>query len=739
MDRVSEEPTTLVDSLNLEAWKRTLAEPHSARALAEQAASAALDAGYRSGAAMAQLNLAWSEFYLSRLDAAERAGLQALDLFNETEDIPGLSMAFLCLGSISLERGELDRALEYDMKAVELAQSAGRKDREAAGLNNVGEVLRDSGEIHEALNYFMQAAAALKASDQDAGRAFYAEELEAELFTNIGQAFIDIGETENAVGYLELARGAAEAASDICSEVRALKGLAVAQRRQGKRDAAGAGLQLALGRAEETGQVLARLEILLEIAVLHIEMDRYGEALSALDRAMADAQSHGLLPKLADCYRYRSLAYEASGNFSAALLDFKRFHETMESMSADRVAKSKKDSEIRFELERSRQEAEIYRLRNVELKDHRARLERTNDRLSAVAEIGRVVTASLDIEVVAGTVHESLGRLMDNSGFSLVVHDEGKRELEFALFVEDGRRIAPFSIPVDSEDSFAAYVVRNKLPLRMDDAAAEYGAYIRSDRLIFGRKTLSVIYVPLLVGGRVVGALGVQSAERAAYTDEDVQILSSLGAFVAVALENSRAHTELLRLNGELKSERDALRKLAHKVSLIANHDGLTGLPNRLLLGELLEKALHRAERNKAALAVFFMDLDDFKPINDRFGHHAGDSALIEVARRLKEALRASDVVARVGGDEFVAFAADLDDRDAARVVAEKLIAAFDRPVTVDGVDCRVGISIGIALYPKDGRRVDDLLRSADDAMYRIKRSGKNGLFFFGDETAQLV
>jgi len=722
--------TTKIDALNAESWDLSLVNPTAAREIARESVRLAALADYGRGKALALLNLAWCEYYLSQLAAAEQAGTEALDAFSALDDLAGISMAFLALGAVAQDRGELDKALDRNMKAVELARAAGRPDREAAALNNVGEVLMDYNDVHEALDYFMRAAEAVKAAGQDGQDQPKPVELEANLFTNIGHALIALGETTNAVGYLELGLGAAEAVSDAGSRLRALRGLASAARRQGNRAAARQLLDSALPGSGGSDQGLPAVELKIESAVLDIEDNRYEPAIRTLTELEPIALSRGLKPRLADIYRYRSLAYETSGNCLEALMDYKRFHAMQNNIAADRVARNLKDSEIRFELERSRQEAEIFRLRNVELKENRVELEHSIDRLRAVAEIGRALTASLDLRRVAKTVHESLAHLMDVTDFCLVIRDERQATLTYAFFMVNGEELAPFDIAEDSEDSFAAYVVRTNTPVRIDDLETEYSRYVREVLTVQGKPNVSLIYVPLSITGKVIGAVGLQSYKRAAYSDKDVGLIVSLGSFIAVAIENSRAHAELLRVNGELTAEKVSLQRLAAKVSRIANHDGLTGLPNRLLLGELLDKALLQAKRLKKQVAVLFMDLDDFKPINDRFGHQAGDIALVEVARRLKDALRASDVVARVGGDEFIAVVMDMDDANGARLVANKLIDAFAAPLMVNGEARQVGISIGIALYPDDGKSSDDLLRKADEAMYKIKKNGKNDFLF---------
>lgn len=162
-----------------------------------------------------------------------------------------------------------------------------------------------------------------------------------------------------------------------------------------------------------------------------------------------------------------------------------------------------------------------------------------------------------------------------------------------------------------------------------------------------------------------------------------------------------------------------------------ALHDPLTGLPNRLLLIERLEQALARIRRQGAQLGVLYVDLDDFKLINDRHGHLVGDRVLREVARRLRSQIRDSDTVARIGGDEFVVLLDSVCDLDAARLVAGKLVATLGEPMDLasDGgpEQGRIGASIGIAIAPEDGNSVDALLHHADLRLYRAKAAGKGG------------
>ena len=180
-----------------------------------------------------------------------------------------------------------------------------------------------------------------------------------------------------------------------------------------------------------------------------------------------------------------------------------------------------------------------------------------------------------------------------------------------------------------------------------------------------------------------------------------------------------------------------AQREAAEALSQLALHDPLTALPNRSLFMDRLGQALRRLDRRDRVLAVLFVDLDRFKAINDRFGHAAGDETLLAVGGRLQEMLRPHDTVARLGGDEFVVLCEDLEDDRAAVQVAERVLAALDRPILCGDHAVVSSASIGIALTRRSDVTPDALLRDADMAMYRAKETGRNRIEVF-DNSARL-
>lgn len=175
-------------------------------------------------------------------------------------------------------------------------------------------------------------------------------------------------------------------------------------------------------------------------------------------------------------------------------------------------------------------------------------------------------------------------------------------------------------------------------------------------------------------------------------------------------------------------------RKNEERLVSLASFDSLTGLPNRAVFLDRLEHALHKSHRESGTLAVFFLDLDHFKHINDSLGHTAGDQLLCEVGARLQSSIREGDTVARLGGDEFTVILEDVRSAQYVAKVAEKILLAISEVYLLDSIQVNISSSIGISLYPADGRDMDILLRNADAAMYHAKDHGRNNFQFYSAE-----
>ncbi|MBY4953658.1 bifunctional diguanylate cyclase/phosphodiesterase [Pantoea sp. DY-17] len=202
-----------------------------------------------------------------------------------------------------------------------------------------------------------------------------------------------------------------------------------------------------------------------------------------------------------------------------------------------------------------------------------------------------------------------------------------------------------------------------------------------------------------------------------------VVTLAILGITLLVSMLDARlqARTSILA-----HSLAEANRELAQ----LALHDNLTRLPNRILLEDRLEQALNKANREKTQFALMFMDLDGFKAVNDAFGHHVGDNLLIGVTERMTEQMKGHYTLARMGGDEFVLLL-EIDEPNDAAAVADTLVKAVDRPFDISRYELVVSLSIGIAVYPGDGKDDRELMFNADAAMYHTKNNGRNGYTFF--------
>ncbi len=329
------------------------------------------------------------------------------------------------------------------------------------------------------------------------------------------------------------------------------------------------------------------------------------------------------------------------------------------------------------------------------------------------------------VDYAAGPIYDAREQPV---GMTIVLHDERERVAVEQRLAHSEHRFrsafdnAPLGVAlVDCDNRFVRV---NRALCRLLGATA--GELVGASQDSFGDSGDNAIeheYQHDLLSGR---SDTVQYERR--YRPNDGRTVWALVSATLLSEDHDAPHF-LIQVNDVTERKR-AEQELAH----LAHHDALTGVANRAMLSERVERELAVARRRATRLAVIFLDLDYFKHINDRYGHETGDIVLKEVATRLSESVRAIDIVGRMGGDEFVVVLSEVADMRDVAVLADKLRHACARPLRFDGHEVRLAVSMGVSLFPDDAQDFRTLLRFADSALYQAKGEGRNNVQFYRPE-----
>jgi diguanylate cyclase (GGDEF)-like protein/PAS domain S-box-containing protein len=316
-------------------------------------------------------------------------------------------------------------------------------------------------------------------------------------------------------------------------------------------------------------------------------------------------------------------------------------------------------------------------------------LRRADATREAVFAISEAAHQADNLLTMFERIHEIVEGLMPVPHFSVVLYDERTGQLSF---------------PYQSDGASYMHGRTGLSITALCHQVVDRGEQVLAD--LDGSDTW--LGVPLTAKRGVIGLLALKGhSGNTSYSAEERDLLQFVSDQVATAIERKRLHN-----------------RLEHA----ARYDELTDLPNRSLLADRLATALARARRHEEHLALLYIDLDKFKPVNDQLGHAAGDLLLQEMARRLRACVREIDTVARIGGDEFVVLLERTDLPQDAQAVAAKIRAALRETFVVEGHMLRMEASVGIALYPHHGETADHLMRYADEQMYLAKRGSRLGV-----------
>ncbi|MEJ2691521.1 MAG: EAL domain-containing protein [Candidatus Thiodiazotropha sp.] len=284
--------------------------------------------------------------------------------------------------------------------------------------------------------------------------------------------------------------------------------------------------------------------------------------------------------------------------------------------------------------------------------------------------------------------------------------------------------------------SVVLYVARTGKSVNLDNAAKS--TLFAADSSIAARHCKSLLCLPIINRGELGGILYLENNLAShAFTRTHTQILQLLTTQAISSLEISRYYARVQTLNRSLEEEIEERKRTESKLEFLANHDPLTNLPNRRLFYDRVQHSIQRAQRSGIRVAVLFLDLDQFKNVNDTLSHQVGDRLLQLVAQRLAAQVRDEDTLGRLGGDEYVLLMEGKFNLHDLSIIADKLLGTFLEPVNVDGHDLHPTCSLGISLFPDDATDADELLRHADAAMYQAKQLGRNTYHFFSASLAE--
>ncbi|GJL74277.1 MAG: hypothetical protein NMNS02_03830 [Nitrosomonas sp.] len=342
-----------------------------------------------------------------------------------------------------------------------------------------------------------------------------------------------------------------------------------------------------------------------------------------------------------------------------------------------------------------------------------ARLGNQFETLTALSEIDREILSGLNIEKIAKQVLLYLRKTVSSEFASISVfnHDCPEKTSIYILDEQSGQL------------QILQHEVSNELrePL-VNNLKWFWISGEQAQQLIQNEKLNSAIehffVLPLNWQNQIVGFISLGFHESISWQETEINRIQDYADRVAVALFSKNREELLLRQ---------------------ARIDSLTGLPNRFLFMEQLQKEIAQTQRTERKLAIFYIDLDRFKKVNDSYGHATGDKLLCEAGERLRHCVRESDTVARLGGDEFAVIISELDSERHVITIAEQAVSTLAAPFVVDGEENIIAASIGIAIYPQDGRNIADLMRHADIAMYRSKEENGNQYLFFEESMNEEV
>jgi diguanylate cyclase (GGDEF)-like protein len=378
---------------------------------------------------------------------------------------------------------------------------------------------------------------------------------------------------------------------------------------------------------------------------------------------------------------------------------------------------------FRKEAALTEKEKESYRILNAELEQQTKHLRDAYSTLKAVSDIGKQLTATLDLPTIYRSVNHHVKSLMPCDVFGVALLNETNNTLEYQYLIEDDTFLESSMLPLDQKTSFAIYSFKNSEAFVVNSLDEDTSQYTDGRSSSFGKAMPAFMFQPLVLRGNTIGVLTVQSKIENVYNDNTLTTLGTVASYLSIAISNAKNAEDMQSLNSEL--------------SLLSKKDGLTGIFNKRHFNETISSFWYYAMRNQEPLSVLMVDVDHFKEYNDLYGHLAGDEALKIISGLLeKNVKRSSDLVARFGGDEFVVLLSNTDSDGAFQVADTIMATIYDAKIIHEGspLSQHLTLSIGCAtMIPQANSTPSQLIEKSDLSLFKAKKSGRNAVHSTND------
>ena len=634
----------------------------------------------------------WFYYYLGKLnyellnlDKSIKCHETALKGFESINDNEGIVFAINGIFIGYVKQQKFEKAIEFGIKGIKLASEENNYVALARLKTNMLGVYEEIGEYEKAIELY-----------DDIEKIGYIANEENQIVNNLNRCLCEfkLGNKDNSIKYGEKAYKIAKENKSDYLIPNILSELANIYIDKGEFDTAIEKLNEAKGYIRDEKDNIAYLSILMKLGDLELKRKNYKLAIEKFENACKTILNDYYKNELREIYNKLSLAYKGIEDYKKSLEYLEKYIDI--------------DKKIQKEL-KSEKIKELNKAKEEENKTYKSLYIQTEN----MYKFGQKIISNLEKENILNIIVEEISNLIDYDIVQIGLYKEDKNVFEFLLCLEEGNRveIPPMSI---NEESFNGYCIKQNKEILINDIQNEYYKYInveknddRENKFYTNNKICnSAIFIPLTINNKPIGSVAVQSYEKGKYNLKDLNTIKIISSFIAIALENSRLYKE---------------------VRYFARHDYLTRILNK---GEALKEGKEIYDimiKNKEPLAIMMIDIDDFKNINDTYGHQFGDRVIQNVADVISKSIRKNDIIGRYGGEEFIVFFNGNSKKDYLAISERIRCNIENSPIENNlGEFIKVTCSIGVVYKDVIKESLEDLINFADMALYKAKKTGKN-------------